>query len=338
MTAMAIKSLITRYATCLARQDVSGAAACVSVPSAVFFGEYVNVLNSQEDVATLMRDYLQALGENQLDRIEMTIKAQSMSAQDHCTVWVGSRFSQSGGPAEAHAMSRYFCKRDSFGDYKINMFEVLEHDDALLPDPAIWAGRSRAQVSTLPAIAERRTRPRGTNEDARSRTDYASFTAIDDPQLRDSWAKLVTAKLKSGRSTAQAPNDIFADLMRVYIEEDSISLRSAVGLYAFLGGFQARLAIAGAVESSTEFDTISSNQNHDVLLHGKWIWSDESGDRFHLADVSYIFENNKKTHRISVISFTNIDPAMRPSLNGAAAQPLRRGVEPRKLAPVRDPY
>jgi len=293
MSAQAINALIARYAACLARHDAEGAANCVRTPTAIFFHDRVNVLNTHAEVVEVIEAYLSALKSNGLDRIEIKVKAQSMDSNGSCAVWADCIMSQA-------------------------------------------KGKVTAEVSVLPKIAERRGIPRQDAQNARSRNEYAAFTALGDQRLCASWAKLVSAKLKQGRGTAEFPNDIFADRMRVNIEDESITLRSSVGFYAYLGGFQARLAMAGALESSTSFETIATNQNQDVLLHGKWVWTGEDGQKFHLADVSYIFENQGKSHRMSAISFTDIDPIMRPSLGGVAAVPMARGITPRRLAPAAD--
>ena len=336
MTIQAINALIARYAACLARGDAEGAAACVMTPTAVFYRDRVNILNSYEDIVKVHDDYFAAATANGLDRLEMDVKAQSMSESETCTVWAEFIFRQANGDETAKSLTRFFCKPDAFGDYKLGMFEVLEHDSNLLPAPEIWAGRSRSETVELPEIAERRVASRGGAEDARSRPEYASFTTISDPRLRETWTKLVSTKLRQGRGTAQSPNDLFADYMRVYIEDESIILRSSIGFFAYLGGFQARLAMAGALESATSFDTISTNHNQDVLLHGKWVWTGEDGNKFHLADVSYIFENQGKSHKMSMIAFTDIDPIMRPSLKGVPALPISREASPRRLAPAAD--
>ena len=336
MTAQAINALFARYAACLARGDIEGAAACVETPTAVFYRDFVNVLNTHEDVVEFLINYSDAIAQNGLDRVEMKIKAQSMSANGTCTVWANSDYSQARGTDTAQSLSRYFCKRDEYDNFKLSMFEILEHDSPLLPDTKIWAGQSRSSEMVLPEIAERRREVRPVASDARSRPEFASFTAIDDDQLRESWAKLVSETLKQGRNTAQLPNDLFADKTNVFIEDHAITLRSSIGFFAYFGGFQARLAMAGALESATSFDRIAINHNQDVLLHGKWIWTGEDEQKFHLADVSYIFKNEGKSHKISMVSLTDIDPILRPSLKGIPAKQMTREFSPRRLAPSAD--
>ena len=118
---------------------ISHAFAC---PAAVYLGDDILVVDTQERVQTVLRSKRQALESFDYATTECSIVAQSICVADHLSIWVEITHLDTQGRTISASTARYFCKRAGEHELRIQLIEYLD-----LPNPRIFENTAALEMA-----------------------------------------------------------------------------------------------------------------------------------------------------------------------------------------------